>query len=65
MNMISDINRKENLLDVILNTVSDGITLIDKDLKIQYQNKIISQKFGSGIGEYCFETYRGRNIGKI
>ena len=60
MNMISDINRKENLLDVILNTVSDGITLIDKDLKIQYQNKIILQKFGSGIGEYCFEAYRGR-----
>jgi len=62
MNMISDLNRKENLLDVILNTVSDGVTLIDKDLKIQYQNKIILQKFGSGIGEYCFKTYRGRNI---
>ena len=61
MNMISDINRKENFLDVILNTVSDGITLIDKDLRIQYQNKIISQLFGPGIGEYCFETYRGRN----
>jgi PAS domain S-box-containing protein len=61
MNMISDLNRKENLLDVILNTVSDGVTLIDKDLKIQYQNKIILQKFGSGIGEYCFETYRGRH----
>jgi PAS domain S-box-containing protein len=61
MNMISDLNRRENLLDVILNTVSDGVTLIDKDLKIQYQNKIILQKFGSGIGEYCFETYRGRH----
>jgi len=61
MNMISDLNRKENLLDVILNTVSDGVTLIDKDLKIQYQNKIILQKLGSGIGEYCFEKYRGRH----
>ena len=60
MNMISDVNRKDNFLDVILNTVSDGITLIDKDLRIQYQNKIISQLFGSGPGEYCFEVYRGR-----
>ncbi len=60
MNMISDVNRKDNFLDVILNTVSDGITLIDNDLKIQYQNKIISQLFGSGPGEYCFEVYRGR-----
>ena len=60
MNMISDVNRKDTFLDVILNTVSDGITLIDKDLRIQYQNKIISQLFGSGPGEYCFEVYRGR-----
>ena len=60
MNMISDVNRKDNFLDVILNTVSDGITLIDTDLKIQYQNKIIAQLFGSGPGEYCFEVYRGR-----
>ncbi len=58
--MISDVNRKDNFLDVILNTVSDGITLIDKDLRIQYQNKIISRLFGSGPGEYCFEVYRGR-----
>ncbi len=58
--MISDVNRRDNFLDVILNTVSDGITLIDKDLKIQYQNQIISQLFGSGPGEYCFEVYRGR-----
>jgi len=60
--MISDVNRKDNFLEVILNTVSDGITLISKDLKIQYQNKIISQWFGSGPGEYCFEVYRGRKI---
>ncbi len=60
MHMISGMNRKDNFLDVILNTVSDGITLIDNDLRIQYQNKIISQLFGSGPGEYCFEVYRGR-----
>ena len=60
MHIISDMNRKDNFLDVILNTVSDGITLIDNDLRIQYQNKIISQLFGSGPGEYCYEVYRGR-----
>jgi sigma-B regulation protein RsbU (phosphoserine phosphatase) len=40
--------------------VSDGVTVIDKDLKIQYQNKIIVQLFGSKIGEYCYEAYRNR-----
>jgi len=60
MHLTSDMNQNEKLLDVILNTVTDGITLISKDLIIQYQNKIISELFGPGIGEYCFEAYRGR-----
>ena len=34
--------------------------MIDNDLKIQYQNKIIVQLFGSKIGEHCYEAYRGR-----
>jgi hypothetical protein len=45
MNMIPDTKNRDDLLDVILNTVSDGVTLINKDLKIQYQNKIISKSF--------------------
>jgi hypothetical protein len=43
--MIPDTKNRDDLLDVILNTVSDGVTLINKDLKIQYQNKIISKSF--------------------
>jgi len=60
MNMISDVKQRENLLTVILNTVNDGVTVIDRDLKIQYHNEIISRAFGSRIGEYCFEAYRDR-----
>ena len=60
MNKISIENNNQNPLQVILDTVSDGVTVIDKDLTIQYQNKIISQVYGSRIGEHCFKAYRDR-----
>jgi PAS domain-containing protein len=37
----------EDLFKIVLDTVSAGVTVIDNDLKIQYQNKIIVQLFGS------------------
>jgi len=50
----------EDLFKIVLDTVSDGVTVIDNDLKIQYQNKIIAQLFGSKIGAHCYKAYRGR-----
>ena len=50
----------EPLFDAVLNTVSDAITVIDKDLKIIFQNEATQQSFGSKIGEQCFAAYRGR-----
>jgi PAS domain S-box-containing protein len=44
----------------VLNTVSDAITVIDKDLKVIFQNEAVHKIYGSKIGERCFEAYRGR-----
>ena len=52
--------QREDLLKTVLDTVSDGVTVIDNDLKIQYQNKKIVQLFGSKIGKHCYEAYRSR-----
>ena len=41
-------------LAAIVESFDGLIYVVSQDLKIQYQNKIILQKFGSGIGEYCF-----------
>ena len=51
---------REDIFEVILDTVSDGVTVIDNDLRIQYQNKIVVQLFGSRIGEHCYQAYRSR-----
>jgi len=42
--------------------LSDGVTVIDKDLKIKFQNRKITELYGSSmIGKHCFNAYRGRN----
>lgn len=50
----------EALFETVLNTMKESVTVIDKDLKIVFQNKTIRQLFRSRIGEHCFEAYRGR-----
>lgn len=52
--------QRERLFEIVLDTVSDGVTVIDTSLKIQYQNKLIVQAFGSQSGQYCYHAYRGR-----
>jgi PAS domain S-box-containing protein len=56
-----NINRYDRaIFDAVLNTVSDGITVISKDLRIIFQNEAMCKNFGKRIGEYCYEAYRGR-----
>jgi transcriptional regulator with PAS, ATPase and Fis domain len=50
----------QGLIESIMNTVSDGVTMVDRDLRIIYENTVIQQFYGSGIGEKCFVAYRGR-----
>ena len=48
------------IFEAVLNTVSDGITVISKDLEIIFQNEAMCRNFGKRIGEYCYKAYRGR-----
>jgi len=48
------------LFEAVLDTVSDAITVIDHDLKVLFQNETVYKRYGSKIGERCFEAYRGR-----
>ena len=50
----------EALFEAVLNTVSDAVTVIDKDLKVIFQNEAVQQIYGANIGEKCYEAYRGR-----
>ena len=50
------INSKQ-LLDLIFNTMSDGIRVIDESLTIQYENLKMKELLGEGLGKKCFQTH--------
>jgi PAS domain S-box-containing protein len=61
MNISRSEKQKDDLFEVVLNAASDGITVVDKDLRIKFQNKTIKQIYGSSlIGKHCYNAYRGR-----
>ncbi len=61
MNTSKPVKQNDDLFKVVLNTISDGVTVIDKDLRIKFQNKVITKIYGSSkIGKHCYEAFRGR-----
>ena len=56
---IGDI-QEEILLKSVLDTVSDGVTIIDPDLRVVFHNEAIRKMFGDITGKLCYEAYRGR-----
>lgn len=48
------------LFEAVLSTVSDAITVIDRELKVVFQNEAVRKLYGDKVGETCYEAYRGR-----
>ena len=47
----------KRFLDLIFNTMSDGIRVIDESLTIQYENLKMKELLGEGLGKKCFQTH--------
>jgi two-component system, NtrC family, response regulator HydG len=60
MNPVSGDFTDEKLFRAVLNTVSDAITVIDRDLNILFQNEPVFRAYGRKIGEKCYSAYRRR-----
>ena len=48
---------KSQLLDNIMDSIGDGLSIQDRNMRIVYQNKVIIESFGSHIGEQCYKVY--------
>ena len=57
--MVADVPK---LLDNIMHSMGDGLSIQDRNMRIVYQNQFIIDHFGSHIGEYCYSTYEMRNV---
>lgn len=53
---------KGKLLDTVMQAIGDGLVLLDRDLRIVYQNKSMEDMFGDHIGEYYHTLYEGKKV---
>jgi PAS domain S-box-containing protein len=44
----------------IIAGIGDGISILDTDFKVLYQNQIHKDMVGSHVGEYCYAGYEGK-----
>jgi two-component system, NtrC family, sensor kinase len=49
------------IMDSIMESMGDGLTIQDRNLRIVFQNKFMIDHFGSHIGEFCYNVYEKRN----
>ncbi len=54
----SELRESEGKLQAILNSVGDGIVVMNEDLTITWANKIASERYGTILNKKCYETYK-------
>jgi two-component system cell cycle sensor histidine kinase/response regulator CckA len=44
----------------IITSLTDGLDIINRDYRIEFQNKMLRDRFGNMAGKFCYEVYMGR-----
>jgi hypothetical protein len=52
---------KEKLLNNVMISMGDGLSIQDLDMRIVFQNKFMVDNFGDHLGEYCYKVYEKRD----
>jgi PAS domain S-box-containing protein len=53
-------NSEKAKSDAVLAGIGDGVTIVDREYRIRYQNQVHKDMVGDRIGEYCYSAYHGR-----
>jgi PAS domain S-box-containing protein len=51
---------QKNKFEGIIASLADGLDIITRDYRINYQNKLLKDRFGDLTGELCYEGYMAR-----
>ena len=52
---------QNDFFEIVLNKVQEGITIIDKDLRVKFQNRAITRLYGASlVGKHCYQAFRSR-----
>jgi len=54
------LRKSEERLRAMLEGIGDMVLIIDKDLNVQWANKVAIERYGETIGNKCYEVYKGR-----
>jgi PAS domain S-box-containing protein len=54
---ITRVEEEKAKSEAVIAAMGDGLVIVDRDLKITYQNVIHKNLIGNKIGEFCFKAY--------
>ena len=56
------IREERDNLNLIFESMVDGVYLVSKDHKLTFMNRVLREKFGDRVGAICYETFHGRQV---
>ncbi len=54
------IKEERDNLNLILNSMPDGVYIVSKDYKVEFMNKILIDEFGNQVGNICYKAFHNR-----
>ena len=56
------IREERDNLNLIFESMVDGVYMVSKDRKLVFMNRVLRDKFGDRVGAICYETFHGRQV---
>jgi len=54
------IKEERDNLNLIFESMADGVYMVSKDYKVEFMNKVLIDEFGEHIGDICYEVFHDR-----
>ena len=54
------IKAERDNLNLIFESMADGVYIISKDFKIEFMNRVLRDKYGDHVGEICYKVFHER-----
>ncbi|HPM76640.1 MAG TPA: ATP-binding protein [bacterium] len=57
----SELAAEKERMEAFLRGIGDGISIVDKEMRIIYVNDVLVKNFGDHTGEFCYQVYEHKN----
>jgi PAS domain S-box-containing protein len=56
-----EIKERRDNLNLILETMADGVYIVSKDFEVEFMNKVLIDEFGDQVGGICYDAFHNRD----